>query len=76
MDNHGSDILYTLMPDLLLVTGDTLYHIWLSLTSHPAYRNTVLPHTDRVRQQIRNLVIFVGLMPTKIPAEITQQLNA
>ncbi|KAI8338030.1 Nup93/Nic96-domain-containing protein [Chlamydoabsidia padenii] len=74
-DKHENDALYTLMPDLILVTGDILYHIWLSLTDNPHYRASLMPHIHQIKQQVRNLIVFVGLTPTKTPAETTLHLK-
>jgi hypothetical protein len=78
MDRLGkqeSDALYKILPELVLVSTDILYSIWQTLTDIPDYRTSMMPHIHQVKQQMRHLLLFVGLMPSKIPAEIVQQMN-
>ncbi|CAO3590331.1 unnamed protein product [Absidia cylindrospora] len=75
LGKQEGDALYKLLPEMVLVSTDILYSIWQSLTDIPDYRTSMMPHIHQIKQQIRNLLIFVGLMPSKIPAETVEQLN-
>ncbi|ORZ06875.1 Nup93/Nic96-domain-containing protein [Absidia repens] len=75
LGKQEGDALYKLLPELVLVSTDILYSIWQSLTDIPDYRTCMMPHIHQVKQQVRNLLIFIGLMPSKIPAETVEQLN-
>ncbi|KAI8089516.1 Nup93/Nic96-domain-containing protein [Halteromyces radiatus] len=75
LEKQQADAIYNNLPGLIVISGDILYNIWFALTQIPDNRASMMPHIQQIKQQMRNLLLFIGLMPDKIPGDITERLN-
>ncbi|KAI8883137.1 NIC-domain-containing protein [Backusella circina FSU 941] len=60
------------LPELLLNVMDTLYKLWVEFSKHPSMNNTTL---SDIETSVRNILVFVGIIPFSMPMEIVQRLN-